>query len=143
MRPCRKVRQHRECEPDHKNHDCACIRFGELKNHQEYDAAGEWEADTEATVREAVTAAISAQPADAREYLKATCQRLKGERNTVPSKDNGATRALLAAQAAHGEAVAKRSPEERAATAERLAKAREAVASVALASRVAAIGVSA
>lgn len=95
------------------------------------------------TVQQAVASAVAAQPADAREYLKATCQRLKGERNTVPSKDNGATRALLAAQAAHGEAVAKRSPEERAATAERLAKAREAVASVALASRVAAIGVSA
>jgi uncharacterized protein YdaU (DUF1376 family) len=48
---------------------------------------------TEATVREAVTAAISAQPADAREYLKATCQRLKGERKdpiTVPSTDTGA-----------------------------------------------------
>jgi hypothetical protein len=48
---------------------------------------------TEATVREAVTAAISAQPADAREYLKATCQRLKGERKdpvTVPSTDKGA-----------------------------------------------------
>jgi hypothetical protein len=48
---------------------------------------------TEATVREAVTAAISAQPADAREYLKATCQRLKGERKdpiTVPSTDTRA-----------------------------------------------------
>ena len=48
---------------------------------------------TEATVREAVTAAISAQPADAREYLRATCQRLKGERRdpiTVPSTDTGA-----------------------------------------------------
>ena len=41
---------------------------------------------TEATVREAVTAAISAQPADAREYLKATCQRLAGERK----RDGGA-----------------------------------------------------
>lgn len=48
---------------------------------------------TEPTVREAVTAAISAQPADAREYLKATCQRLKGERRdpiTVPSTDKRA-----------------------------------------------------
>ena len=31
-------------------------------------------------VKQAVEAAVSAQPADAREYLKATCQRLKGER---------------------------------------------------------------
>ncbi len=47
----------------------------------------------EPVVRDAVTAAISAQPADAREYLKATCQRLKGERKdpvTVPSTDTGA-----------------------------------------------------
>lgn len=46
-----------------------------------------------AVVREAVTAAICAQPADAREYLKATCQRLKGERRdpiTVPSTDTRA-----------------------------------------------------
>lgn len=33
-----------------------------------------------AIVKEAVTAAVSTQPADAREYLKATCMRLKGER---------------------------------------------------------------
>lgn len=31
-------------------------------------------------VREAVEAAVSTQPADAREYLKATCMRIKGER---------------------------------------------------------------
>lgn len=31
-------------------------------------------------VKDAVAAAVSTQPADAREYLKATCQRLKGER---------------------------------------------------------------
>ncbi|QNK68450.1 DUF1376 domain-containing protein [Variovorax sp. PAMC26660] len=31
-------------------------------------------------VQQAVAAAVTAQPADAREYLKATCQRLKGER---------------------------------------------------------------
>lgn len=60
---------------------------------------------TEATVREAVTAAISAQPADAREYLKATCQRLKGERKdaiTVPSTAADATSAYLASQAQRG-----------------------------------------
>ena len=47
----------------------------------------------EPTVREAVTAAISAQPADAREYLKATCQRLKGDRRdpiTTPCTDKRA-----------------------------------------------------
>ena len=31
-------------------------------------------------VKDAIAAAVSTQPADAREYLKATCQRLKGER---------------------------------------------------------------
>lgn len=31
-------------------------------------------------VKDAVAAAVSTQPADAREYLKATCQRLRGER---------------------------------------------------------------
>lgn len=60
---------------------------------------------TETAVREAVTAAISAQPADAREYLKATCQRLKGERKdpiTVPSTDTGSDqfRAAMDARAA-------------------------------------------
>lgn len=42
-------------------------------------------------VRQAVTAAGSTQPADAREYLKAACQRLKGERrdpNTVEGESN-------------------------------------------------------
>ena len=39
-------------------------------------------------VQRAVAAAVTAQPADAREYPRATCQRLKGERAdplTVPS----------------------------------------------------------
>ena len=31
-------------------------------------------------VKDAIAAAVSTQPADAREYLKATCQRIKGER---------------------------------------------------------------
>lgn len=42
---------------------------------------------------QAVRAAVSAQPMDAREYLKATCQRLKGERKdpvTVPCTDTRA-----------------------------------------------------
>lgn len=37
------------------------------------------------TVQQAVAAAVSAQPADAREYLKATCQRIAGERQ-APNK---------------------------------------------------------
>ena len=44
-------------------------------------------------VREAITAAIVAQPADAREYLTATCKRMKGERRdpiTVPCTDTRA-----------------------------------------------------
>lgn len=55
------------------------------------------------TVQQAVAAAVSAQPADAREYLKATCQRLKGERKdpvTVPSDAADKTAAYLAEQAA-------------------------------------------
>lgn len=39
-------------------------------------------------VLEAVRAAVSATPADPKEYLKATCQRLKGERAT-PMRANG------------------------------------------------------
>ncbi len=65
-------------------------------------------------VREAVTAAIVAQPADAREYLKATCQRLKGERRdpiTVPSNAAEQTQRHLAEQAAR--AGAGPSPEEK------------------------------
>ena len=47
----------------------------------------------EDTVRDAVVSAVSNQPAEAREYLKATCQRLKGERKdpvTVPCTDSRA-----------------------------------------------------
>ena len=54
-------------------------------------------------VREAVTAAIVAQPADAREYLTATCKRLKGERSdplTVPSDAADKTAAMLRQKAA-------------------------------------------
>jgi hypothetical protein len=54
------------------------------------------------TVQQAVAAAVTAQPADAREYLKATCQRLKGERKdpvTVPSDEAEKTAAYLAEQA--------------------------------------------
>lgn len=63
-------------------------------------------------VREAVGAAASNQPADAREYLKATCMRLKGERAadhgkplTVPSAAAAQTARLLAEQAAHAAEV--------------------------------------
>jgi hypothetical protein len=50
-------------------------------------------------VRSAVASAATAQPADAREYLKATCQRLKGERRdpiTVPSNAAAKTAEYLA-----------------------------------------------
>jgi uncharacterized protein YdaU (DUF1376 family) len=53
-------------------------------------------------VQQAVAAAVTHQPADAREYLKATCQRLKGERVdpvTVPSDAHEKTVAYLAEQA--------------------------------------------
>lgn len=39
------------------------------------------------TVQQAVAAAVSAQPADAREYLKATCQRLAGQRQPVNKQE--------------------------------------------------------
>ena len=56
-------------------------------------------------VQAAVAAAVSAQPAEAREYLKATCQRLKGERApaaspiTQPSNAADRTRAELEREA--------------------------------------------
>lgn len=56
-------------------------------------------------LREAVTAAIVAQPADAREYLTATCKRLRGDRReplTVPSDDAAKTAAYLREQAQRG-----------------------------------------
>lgn len=56
-------------------------------------------------VKDAVAAGVAHQPADAREYLKATCMRLKGERGadhgkpiTVPSNDAAKTQALLASR---------------------------------------------
>lgn len=64
-------------------------------------------------VKLAVDAAVTAQPADAREYLKATCQRHKGERRdpvTVPSDAPEKTLAMLESQ--------RLSPEQRAASEE-------------------------
>jgi len=56
-------------------------------------------------VVEAVRSAVKETPADPREYLKATCMRLKGERGqdhgkpiTVPSNDAAKTQALLASR---------------------------------------------
>jgi len=57
-------------------------------------------------VKTAVAGAVSAQPAEAREYLKAACQRLKGERKdapppvTVPSNAAAITKAHQEAEAA-------------------------------------------
>ena len=65
-------------------------------------------------VQQAVASAVSAQPPEAREYLKATCQRLKGERRdpvTVSSDGAAATVAELAKLAAH--AAKAQSPEAR------------------------------
>lgn len=61
------------------------------------------------TVQKAVTQAVTAQPAEAREYLKATCLRLKGERQdpaTVPSHSAAQTADYLAEQAEHARLVA-------------------------------------
>lgn len=54
--------------------------------------------------RKAVESAVKEQPADSREYLMATCKRLKGERNsplTVPSQEAERTAAYLAEKARH------------------------------------------
>ncbi len=77
-------------------------------------------------VREAVAIAASNQPADAREYLKAACMRLKGERAqdhgkplTVPA-NAAAAAAQAAADAEHrkrAEEIAAITPEQRAETA--------------------------
>ena len=80
-------------------------------------------------VKQAVAAAVTAHPAEAREYLIATCQRLKGERRdpvTVPLDPAviAAAAATKAAEAAHAEKVASQTPEQRAAVQARLAKAR-------------------
>ena len=74
-------------------------------------------------VQKAVEGAVSAQPVEAREYLKAACQRLKGERAdpiTVPSAAVDQTAALLAEQAAAAERA--RSPEAQAARLAAMAK---------------------
>lgn len=82
----------------------------------------------DAIVVDAVRAAVVATPADPKEYLKATCMRLKGERGadhgkplTVPSNDDKVTQAWIAQHTAPVE----QTPEQRAATAERLRLARE------------------
>jgi uncharacterized protein YdaU (DUF1376 family) len=60
-------------------------------------------------VRDAVAAAATAQPADAREYLKATCMRMKGERAADHGKskttDGESTEAYIARMAEVREAV--------------------------------------
>jgi uncharacterized protein YdaU (DUF1376 family) len=75
-------------------------------------------------VKDAVAAAVTEQPADARGYLKATCMRLKGERKdppTVPSAAASETAAYLAQQEAHAalarqEALERKAAREAAAT---------------------------
>jgi hypothetical protein len=84
------------------------------------------------TVQQAVAAAVAAQPADAREYLKATCQRLKGERKealTVASDAAERTARELAEQDAR--AAALKSPEEQERIRQAIAKARGALKVVA------------
>lgn len=80
-------------------------------------------------VREAVTAAITAQPADAREYLRATCQRLRGQRRypvTVTSSDAERTQAMLRQQALRDRDQAGPDPEVRARLQAQAARARRA-----------------
>jgi hypothetical protein len=80
-------------------------------------------------VTKAVSAAVTAQPPDARAYLRATCQRLKGERAdpiTVPSAEADRTAAYLAERDAQGHDPPPPS------VAERLAKAKAAAAMAAL-----------
>lgn len=65
-------------------------------------------------VREAVAAAATAQPVDAREYLLATCQRLKGERKdpltVAASESTEAYKARMAREAAQARANAVKPP---------------------------------
>lgn len=82
----------------------------------------------DAIVVDAVRSTVVATPADPKEYLKAACMRLKGERAadhgkplTVPSKDNGQTAAWIAAHTA----PIVTTPEQRAATAEMLRATKE------------------
>lgn len=59
----------------------------------------------QAVALEAVRSGVAAQPLDAAEYLRATCQRLKGERKdpaTVPSTAADETKRYLAEQAQRG-----------------------------------------
>jgi len=62
---------------------------------------------TFAVVKEAVAVAVTAQPADAREYLKATCQRIAGERKSpnkqeaLEASNRAVVERLLAKEAAH------------------------------------------
>lgn len=82
----------------------------------------------QAIALDAVRSAVSTQPLEAAAYMKATCQRLKGERKdpvTVASDGPERTAAALAVQSAH--------PVEPppASVADRLAKAREAAATAA------------
>ena len=90
----------------------------------------------DAVVVEAVRAAVVAGPADPKEYLKATCMRLKGERGadhgkplTVPSAAAEHTKAQLAQIERRNAEVAAVTPEQKAATAERLRQARAAITS--------------
>lgn len=82
-------------------------------------------------VQQAVSAAVTVQPADAREYLKATCQRLKGERRdpvTVPSDAAERTAAEQAeADRRYREAKANEDPAQVAAVRARLAEATQAL----------------
>lgn len=55
------------------------------------------------TVKDAVAAAVTAQPADAREYLKATCQRLRGERAPAPSTNAKTARRVETMQGLAGD----------------------------------------
>lgn len=87
---------------------------------------------TDLIVIDAVRAAVVATPADPKEYIKATCMRLKGERAadhgkplTVPSAAAAETQAAIAEQARHAAEAAAETPEQRAATSERLRRARE------------------
>lgn len=87
-------------------------------------------------VQQAVAAAISAQPAEAREYLKATCQRLLGERRdspTVPEDPAAVAAAALRREAerVHAEQVAAMTPAQRQAIQERMKKARDAITGLA------------
>lgn len=77
-----------------------------------------------AVVQHAVASAVTHQPAEAREYLRATCQRLQAERpaSSHGDEDHQRTAEYLAAQQRHAEEA--RSPEATLARAEALARMR-------------------